>query len=164
MILYHGTNTCFEKIDLSFCKPYKDFGRAFYLSDKIEQAEVVAASRVDFFGGNPIILAYEFDETYLTDGTLAAKIFAPEYSEEWADFIFVNRDETYVPPYQHSFDYVYGPIANDRVGAQVRRYRKGDIDKATFLRNLQYMKGITFQYAFCTLRAIQLLTFKGQVL
>ncbi len=27
MILYHGSNTIIEKIDLSLCKPYKDFGK-----------------------------------------------------------------------------------------------------------------------------------------
>ena len=29
MILYHGSNTIIEKIDLSLCKPYKDFGKVF---------------------------------------------------------------------------------------------------------------------------------------
>ena len=29
MILYHGSNTIIEKIDLSLCKPYKDFGKGF---------------------------------------------------------------------------------------------------------------------------------------
>ena len=36
MILYHGTYTDFESIDLTRCMPYKDFGRGFYLTD-IEQ-------------------------------------------------------------------------------------------------------------------------------
>ena len=60
-----------------------------------------------------------------------------------------------VPPHMHSFDVVYGPIANDRVGLQIRNYRLGNIDKKEFLRRLKYMKGITFQYAFCTKRAIE---------
>ena len=33
----------------------------------------------------------------------------------------------------------------------------GNIDKAEFLRRLQYMKGITFQYAFCTELAVKTL-------
>ena len=55
----------------------------------------------------------------------------------------------------HSYDVVYGPIANDRVGLQIRNYRLGNIDKKEFLRRLKYMKGITFQYAFCTDSAIE---------
>ena len=69
--------------------------------------------------------------------------------------IYQNRDEALVPPFKHSFDVVYGPIANDRVGLQIRNYRLGNIDKKEFLRRLHYMKGITFQYAFCTEKAIQ---------
>jgi hypothetical protein len=34
----------------------------------------------------------------------------------------------------------------------------GDIDFATFLRRLKYMKGMTIQYYFGTERAIQTLT------
>ena len=55
----------------------------------------------------------------------------------------------------HPFDVVYGPIANDRVGLQIRNYRMGNINKEEFLRRLKYMKGITFQYAFCTQKAIE---------
>ena len=49
----------------------------------------------------------------------------------------------------------HGPIANDRVGLQIRNYRLGNINKEEFLRRLKYMKGITFQYAFSTVRAIE---------
>lgn len=38
MILYHGSNTDIEKIDLSKCRPYKDFGKGFYLSVSEDQA------------------------------------------------------------------------------------------------------------------------------
>lgn len=37
MKLYHGSNTLIESIDLSRCRPYKDFGRGFYLTDIREQ-------------------------------------------------------------------------------------------------------------------------------
>ena len=64
-------------------------------------------------------------------------------------------DETQNPPYMHPYDVVYGPIANDRVGLQIRNYRMGNISMEEFLRRLKYMKGITFQYAFCTQKAIK---------
>lgn len=47
------------------------------------------------------------------------------------------------------------------VGIQVRKFRDGEITKAQFIRKLRYMKGITMQYAFCTPKAIEMLTFKG---
>ena len=154
MILYHGSNIHIDQIDLSKCNPYKDFGQAFYLTTDPAQAMDVALARVDIFGGEPVINAYSFDEKQLSDGTLTYKFFE-NYSDEWGDFVYLHRDETNVPPFMHSFDVVSGPIANDRVGLQIRNYRMGNIDKQEYLRRLHYMKGITFQYAFCTTRAIE---------
>lgn len=152
--LYHGSNVQITDINLAKCNPYKDFGKAFYLTSEKIQAMDIALARVDFFGCSPVINTYSFDERALFDGTLSYKQF-DDYSEEWADFIYQHRDETIVPPYMHSFDVVYGPIANDRVGLQIRNYRLGNIDKKEFLRRLKYMKGVTFQYAFCTQCAIE---------
>ena len=42
----------------------------------------------------------------------------------------------------------------NRVGAQITRYKQGYITFDEFLRRIQHIKGITFQYAFCTQRAI----------
>ena len=39
MMLYHGTNVEFDKIDLLKSKPNKDFGRGFYLSPFFKQAK-----------------------------------------------------------------------------------------------------------------------------
>jgi hypothetical protein len=152
--LYHGSNVRIADIDLKQCNPYKDFGQAFYLTTEKGQAMEVALARVDIFGGKPVVNAYQFDEQLLSGGTLSFKSF-DGYTEEWADFVYQHRDETIVPPYMHSYDVVYGPIANDRVGLQIRNYRLGNIDKKEFLRRLKYMKGITFQYAFCTESAIE---------
>lgn len=156
MRLFHGSNMSIEEIDLAKCNLYKDFGQAFYLTEDREQALVVANARVSLFGGEPVVNEYEFDESKLTDGALQFCCFEG-YTEDWADFIFKHRDDSIVPPYMHDFDVVYGPIANDRVGMQIRNYRIGNIDKAEFMRRLEYMKGITFQWAFCTQQAIDCL-------
>lgn len=39
MLLYHGGNTDIAGIDLAMCRPYKDFGRGFYLTIMRDQAE-----------------------------------------------------------------------------------------------------------------------------
>jgi len=46
------------------------------------------------------------------------------------------------------------PIANDRIGAQIARFKQGYITFDEFLSRIQYLKGITFQYAFCTQKAV----------
>ena len=39
MRLYHGSNIAIGNINLAMCRPYKDFGRGFYLTDIEEQAK-----------------------------------------------------------------------------------------------------------------------------
>lgn len=155
MKLYHGTNINFEEIDLQKSKPNKDFGQGFYLSADFCQAQELADARVELAGGFPHILQYSFDEECLTSGELKVLRFE-DYTEEWAKFIIANRNNNTCRPV-HDYDIVIGPIANDRVGKQLWRYRNQDIDMPTLIKNLKFMKGITFQYFFGTERAIKYL-------
>ena len=95
---------------------------------------------------------FEFNDLMMQSSDLRIKIFT-DYSEEWADFVFANREGQEVELY----DIVYGPIANDMVGLQIRKLKDGSIDKAEFLNRLKYMKGITYQYYFGTEKSIQYL-------
>lgn len=155
MKLYHGSTEDITKIDLSKSKPNKDFGRGFYLSAEKEQAEKLAEYKAFQFGGEPILNVFEFDERKLSDSSIEVLKF-DGYSKEWADFVFANRNSK-TGESIHNYDIVVGPIANDRVGVQVRRYMEHEISLETFLENLKYMKGVTFQYFFGTETAINLL-------
>ena len=150
MILYHGSTIEIEKIGLDKSRPNKDFGMAFYLSADKSQAEEMASFKADLVGGEPVINVYEFDENLLN--IMRFKRF-DEYSKEWAQFVFDHRSEPQGRTL-HDYDVVYGPIANDRVGAQITRYKQGYISFEEFLERIKYIKGITFQYAFCTRTAI----------
>ena len=150
MILYHGSNVAIDHIELEKSKPFKDFGQGFYLSENEGQALDMAQLKALTFGGKPFVSKFEFDTSLMHNSDLRIKIFK-EYSEEWADFVFANREGTDVEHY----DIVYGPIANDKVGLQIRKLKDGSIDKTEFLNRLKYMKGITFQFYFGTERAIK---------
>ena len=58
----------------------------------------------------------------------------------------------------HHYDIVIGPIANDAVGYQIRRFVSGLIDMDKFLDELKYMKCRTMQYFFGTEKAISYLS------
>ena len=73
MKLYHGSNIVIDQIDLSKCKPYKDFEQVFYLTEIKEQAEQMARRTSAIYGGEPIVTEFEFDDT--TFNTLSVKIF-----------------------------------------------------------------------------------------
>ena len=155
MILYHGTNTDFMSIDLNHSQRGKDFGCGFYLSESKTQAEEMAKFKVQLFGGQTIVQSYKFDEAHLNDGTLRFLRF-DGYSKDWATFILANRQNKNADNI-HDYDIVYGPIANDKVGAQIRNVIEQIIDMVTFLERLKYMKGITFQYFFGSEKAIQMM-------
>ena len=155
MILYHGSNVDIREIDLAKSLRGKDFGQGFYLSADEKQAEDMAVFKAKQFDGIPVISAFEFDETVLNDGSLKVRLFT-EYSLEWAEFVFTNRTNMADTPL-HDYDIIYGPIADDRVGVQIRNLIEKNITLEVFLERLQYIKGITFQYYFGTTRAINLL-------
>lgn len=152
MILYHGSNTYIEEIDLSKSKPNKDFGKGFYLSDNQTQAEQMAKFKALTLGGEPIVTTFEVDDNILSNTNLKVKCFS-EYSHDWADFVFANREGNKT----NTYDIVYGPIANDKIGLQMRKLKDGNIDKAEFLNRLKYMQGVTYQYFFGTESAIKYL-------
>lgn len=152
MILYHGSNMMIDVIDLTMSKKYKDFGQAFYLSAEQEQARKMALAKVVQFGGEESVTAFAWNEQCVAMPELKVLQFT-EYSREWAEFVFNNRDEN--QDYQHPYDIVYGPIADDYIGLQIRDFKRKNITFEQFLSNIRYHKGITFQYAFCTTKAIE---------
>lgn len=157
MILYHGSNIKVSVPDLAISKPFKDFGKGFYLSDNYEQALDMADQKVrQTHKGEPIVNEFEFDENLMHSNELNIKVFS-DYSEEWAIFVLDNRDKNLPQPI-HQYDIVYGPIADDGVTFQLRRYQGGVISLARLVEELHYAKGITFQYYFGTDRALQKLT------
>lgn len=157
MILYHGSNMEITEIELSASKVGKDFGCGFYLSADKEQALELAVRKTEQIGsGTPTLNAFIFDEAGFRSSGLSLLRF-DEYTADWAEFILMNRRNR-TRTATHNYDVVIGPIANDAVGFQIRRFTSGLIDKQKFLEELKFMKGITFQYFFGTEEAIRFLT------
>lgn len=151
MTLYHGTNLDFSDIDLNKCRPNKDFGRGFYLTDIRKQALDMAIRRCEFEqAGAPIVQAYEFDELLLQDGTMNVKIFNG-VSTEWAEFILRNRKAKTAKV--HDYDIVVGPVADDGVVYQLNLYKQRLITIEQLVKGLEYRK-LNSQYFFGTERAI----------
>lgn len=151
--LYHGSNVKVGKPDLAHSKPFKDFGRGFYLSPDRKQAEEMAIQRASIADcGEPVVSIFAFDDSVMGGKELKVKIFS-DYSEEWAQFVLDNRNQKKAP-YEHGYDIVYGPIADDGVAYQLRRYEGGVISLDRLVEELKYAKGITFQYFFGTEKAL----------
>lgn len=152
MKLYHGSNTVIERIELSKCKPFKDFGKGFYLTEIREQAEQMAKRTSAIYGGEPVVTEFKFDETALN--ALLVKTFE-EPGEEWALFIMANRDRNKVHPI-HSYDIVIGPVADDTIATLFRNFDDGIIDLQMLVNGLKYKK-VSSQYLFHSAEAIKYL-------
>ena len=152
MRLYHGTNIDFEEIKLSCCRPNKDFGQGFYLTDIRSQAEAMAVRRCEFEeSGVPIVQEYEFDESMLSVGVFDVLKF-DKVSAEWAEFILNNRMAK--GQRMHNYDIVIGPVADDGVVFQLNLYMQHLITIDTLVKELTYSH-LNNQYYFGTERAIQ---------
>ena len=153
MILFHGTNTDIEKIDLSRSLNHKDFGKGFYLTDSRVTAIRMATKKARLFGGKAILIIYEFDEAAL-HSDLKVKVF-PEKTVEWFLFVDANRDRENQLPI-HDYDIIVGPIADDGVVVQITSYRQNIYTAEEAAKGLQD-KFLDQQYYFGTEKALRYL-------
>jgi hypothetical protein len=158
MILYHGSNIKIAEIDLEKCRPFKDFGRGFYLT-KIEGQAVQMAERVArLYGGLPVVSKFALDEAVFSDKSLRIMKF-DEPNRDWALFVINNRDRNFADlsnalcNQDDKYDMVVGAVANDDIAYLFRTYRGGLIELDDLVRGLKYKK-LTNQYSFHTARAL----------
>jgi len=155
MRLYHGSNIEIDSIDLSKCKPFKDFGKGFYLTEIELQAEQMAHRTALIFRGDPKLTTFEFDMQRATeDATLKMKCFN-EPNKEWALFIMNNRSRT-SGCNGHDYDIVIGPVADDTIATLFRNFDDGIIDLDMLVNGLKYKK-ISSQYLFHTTKSLKYL-------
>ena len=133
MILYHGSYTEIRVIDLKKSKPYKDFGKAFYLTKYYEQAEIWANRLAGEYKKKGIVTEFEFDEYAYEDESLKVLKF-DKYDEQWLDFVVFNRNKRNPT---HEYDIVEGPVADDDVTQRIETYLEGKITKKEFLSELK---------------------------
>ena len=154
--LYHGSNIAIDRIDLSRSKRGKDFGRGFYLNANADQAMEMAARTTRFLNeGIPTLSCFEFDKDEAIKNGLNIKFF-PDYSEEWAEFIVMNRKNN-SDVQAHPYDIVIGPIADDTVGVQIRRFVMGYLSASALVQELKFKGDHAVQYFFGTPKAVNLL-------
>lgn len=154
MILYHGSNVAIENIDLAKCRPYKDFGKGFYLTDIRRQAERMAARTAKMFRGVPTLTSFEFDLDSAIKQGLKIKVFTSP-DEEWARFVMSNRDINVEQP-SHDYDIVIGPVADDTIARLLRMFTENFISEQQLVKELTFSE-VTSQYFFHTEAAINML-------
>ena len=112
MRIYHGSIEIVAIPELRKSNRTLDYGNGFYATTSYKQAEEWVLRRMS---ENEASLGYvntfEFDRASLRK--LNCLVFYSP-TEEWVDFVMQNRTQK---GFTHSYDIVYGPVANDRVYA-----------------------------------------------
>lgn len=154
MKLYHGSLDIVSIPEIRNTNRTLDYGTGFYTTTSFKQAEAWVRRRMkekDATCG--YVNIYEFD--FSSINKLNSLIFAKP-TDEWVDFVMSNRTQR---NFTHSYDLVYGPVANDRVYAAFALYEGGVLDKQSLIQELKTYRLID-QYLFHTSESLKYLSFE----
>lgn len=152
-ILYHGGSHIIECPEIREPDRTLDFGKGFYLTSSQNQAERWVKGHLKGRFETGYVNSYEFDlEEVPSD--VKVKIFS-RADEEWVDFVLDNR---LVVGFEHDYDIVFGPVANDNVYAQMSLFEGGIISKERLIEELKAYK-LVDQYLFHSERGLRYLHF-----
>ena len=170
IIVYHGSTYLFDTIDVTKGKPYKDFGRGFYVTQNFNHAKTLAIRNksIEAEQYNRYTNAYVY--TFEFDLISTKKFFSVKEFKDadliWMEFVLANRKAREC---SHEYDVVLGPTANDDTSIVLKAYfggLYGDIGSIeaieTALRLIEADK-LPSQIYFANNSATKFLTQKGQV-
>ena len=152
MKLYHGSLEVVSDPRIITPNRTLDYGRGFYTTTSYEQAEQWVRRRKGTQRTVGYVNVYELADI-LPDDIKQLRFETP--TEEWVDFVMRNRTEK---GFEHSFDIVYGPVANDRVYAAFALYESNLLDKEGLIHELRAYE-LVDQFLFHTEQSLQHLTF-----
>lgn len=153
MKIYHGSIEKVETPEIRNANRTLDYGKGFYATTSYEQAEAWVRRKMAEHKVNlGFVNVYELDLDALKDICIL-EFKSP--NEEWVNFVMQNRTNK---DFTHSYDVVYGPVANDRVYAAFALYEGGLIDVKTLIADLRTYK-LVDQYLFHTSKSLGTIMF-----
>ncbi len=158
MILYHGSNVVVCKPKLLPQNRFLDFGFGFYTTTNKMQAigfadKVTKRRR----GGEKTVSVYEIDQARAFEECSLLRFDSA--NEAWLDFVSENRSGKYTGP---SYDFIFGPVANDDVYTTFTLYSAGVLTKQQTLEALK-IKKLYNQLVLTSEKALCCLAFVGTV-
>lgn len=172
LFCYHGTikrdgEAIQHEIDLSKARYRTDFGKGFYVTNNLKQAEHWAIGRAKDeiledgslpAGAEPVVVYFQIDLKGL-QGLFNKQFEYP--NKEWAEFIFNCRSAGMKEILYHTFDYTMGPLADGRTNILVRNMLRGKITIDEFLEGIKPLHIKNSQLALHTEAAIDCLKIVG---
>ena len=158
MILYHGSNVVVSEPRLIQQNRFLDFGFGFYTTTNKVQA-ISFADKVTKRrrSGEKAVSIYEINEEVAFAECSVLRFDSPD--EAWLDFVSDNRSGNYEGD---SYDFIFGPVANDDVYRTFTLYTAGLLTKEQTLEQLK-IKKLYNQLVLATEKALSYLHFIGTV-
>ena len=158
MIVYHGSNVIVSEPKLIPQNRFLDFGFGFYTTtNKIQAigfADKVTKRRKD---GEKAVSIYEIDEARAFEECSVLRFDSA--NEAWLDFVSENRSGNYTG---ESYDFIFGPVANDDVYTTFTLYTASVLTKEQTLEALK-IKKLDNQLVLTSEKALSYLKFIGTV-
>jgi hypothetical protein len=150
---HHGTNIVIGAIDLNMSRSRTDFGKGFYMGNKLGEARRWATSQ-SMATEIPTVMRYVLsNKIFNLNDSCLNRLWFTTPTVEWLDFVRDNR-RIITPNAQsteprHDYDIVYDPIANDKVVDVVDEYIDGLITVEEAIRRVKVVQSV-FQMSFHT--------------
>ena len=154
LIVYHGTNVLFDKVDLIHSNDKRDFGKGFYTTTMEEYAVNWAENMYIRYGGEgKFVMKFKL--------SLSKDLYVRTFSgltREWLTMIKNNRmfGDT-----QHGYDVVIGPVADDNTMRTVALYVAGIYNEEMAIEQLRSYEPHD-QVSLHTDRALECLKYLGR--
>ncbi len=158
MIVYHGSNVVVSKPELRKPNRFLDFGLGFYTTTNklqaISFADKVTKRRKE---GTKTVSIYKIDEQCAFQECSVLRFDSAD--EAWLDFVSANRSGKYRGK---TYDFVYGPVADDSVYLTFSLYSANLLTKEETLKRLKIQK-LYDQLVLSSEKALSYLQFIGTV-
>ena len=153
MIIYHGSLEIVEQPQILEDNRPLDFGTGFYTTSSLQQALRWVKLRME---QNNVSKGYINIYEYSYKKGLNIRRFQSA-NEAWVNFVHANRT---IQGYNHDYDIVIGPVANDNVYLSFNLYEAGIISKRELIRRLKTYK-LVDQLLFHTEKSLETLEYIG---
>lgn len=153
MTLYHGSLEIVEHPLIREANRPLDFGMGFYTTTSLQQARRWVKLRMEQSQASVGYINYY---EYTPKRDLRTRLFRSA-NEAWVDFVHANRT---IQDYNHDYDIVTGPVANDNVYLSFNLYESGIITKRELIRRLKTYK-LVDQLLFHSERSLDTLEYIG---
>lgn len=156
--LYHGTNKHFDRFDFKYAKQFKDFGKGFYLTSNLNQAQRWAQKKSER-SGKAYIYCYDVEKN-LEDIKILELL---QYNKEWVDFICKSR----IFGVEAKYDIIYDKMADSQytdIADTLQSYIENDLSCEDVINRIRWYNLDVDQYCFKSEKALQLLRNKQEII